>query len=130
MAYPVKLFIYDLSGGMAKRFAPLFGIDFEIEGIWHTSIVVHGMEVFFGSEGIQYCKPGGTAMRSDRAQLLRVILITNGTVLVGTLSTRPATTSSLRATVAKMQTPSAVPDHASNEHLRRHACDDAREHIF
>jgi len=62
MAYPVKLFIYDLSGGMAKRFAPLFGIDFEIEGIWHTSIVVHGMEVFFGSEGIQYCKPGGTAM--------------------------------------------------------------------
>lgn len=62
MAHPVKLYIYDLSGGLAKRFAPMFGIDFDIEGIWHTSVVVHGMEVFFGSDGIQFSQPGGTSL--------------------------------------------------------------------
>jgi len=60
MSFPVELYIYDLSGGLARQFAPMFGLD--IDGVWHTSIVVHGMEVFFGSEGIQHCKPGGTSM--------------------------------------------------------------------
>lgn len=62
MAHPVKLHIYDLSGGLAKRFAPMFGINFDLEGIWHTSIVVHGMEVFFGSEGVQFSEPGTTSL--------------------------------------------------------------------
>jgi hypothetical protein len=61
-AFPVELYIYDLSNGMARQFAPLFGINFEIEGIWHTSLVVHGSEWFFGSQGIQICSPGGTSM--------------------------------------------------------------------
>ena len=61
-AFPVELYIYDLSNGMARQFAPIFGINFEIEGIWHTSLVVHGFEWFFGSQGIQTCSPGGTSM--------------------------------------------------------------------
>ena len=68
MAHPVNLYIYDLSGGLAKRFAPMFGIDFDIEGIWHTSVVVHGMEVFFGSDGIQFSQPGGTSLGSPLLQ--------------------------------------------------------------
>lgn len=28
-----------------------------IDGIWHTSIFAYGMEYFFGSNGIQTCKP-------------------------------------------------------------------------
>lgn len=28
-----------------------------IEGIWHTAIVVFGKEHFFGSNGISICKP-------------------------------------------------------------------------
>ncbi len=61
-AFPVEIYIYDLSNGMARQFAPFFGINFEIEGIWHTSLVVHGLEWFFGSQGIQTCNPGGTSM--------------------------------------------------------------------
>lgn len=62
MSFPVELYIYDLSGGLAMQFAPMFGLD--IKGVWHTSIVVHGTEVFFGGEGIQRCTPGGTSMGS------------------------------------------------------------------
>lgn len=64
-AFPVELYIYDLSNGMARQFAPFFGINFEIEGIWHTSLVVHGLEWFFGSQGIQTCNPGGTLRQEN-----------------------------------------------------------------
>ncbi|KAB0399867.1 hypothetical protein E2I00_012884 [Balaenoptera physalus] len=34
----------------------------QLEGIWHTSIVVHKDEFFFGSGGISSCPPGGTLL--------------------------------------------------------------------
>lgn len=53
--HPVKLFVYDLSNGMARALSPqLLGIP--IEGVWHTSVVVHNTEVFY-SAGIQKTKP-------------------------------------------------------------------------
>ncbi|KAH8916409.1 DUF862-domain-containing protein [Atractiella rhizophila] len=53
---PVTLYIYDLSAGMAKQLSmPLTGK--QIDGIWHTSIVAHGVEVFYG-HGISIVKPG------------------------------------------------------------------------
>uniref|UniRef100_A0AC11CKQ3 Desumoylating isopeptidase 1 n=1 Tax=Ovis aries TaxID=9940 RepID=A0AC11CKQ3_SHEEP len=34
----------------------------QLEGIWHTSIVVHKDEFFFGSGGISSCPPGRTLL--------------------------------------------------------------------
>ncbi|KAJ6619539.1 PPPDE putative peptidase domain-containing protein [Mycena sp. CBHHK59/15] len=67
MASPVKLYIYDLSNGMAKSLsAQLTGR--QIDGIWHTSIVVFGKEVFYG-QGINTTAPG----RSHHGQPLQVV---------------------------------------------------------
>ena len=38
MAYPVKLYIYDLSQGMARSLGPALGLH-DLEGVWHTAIV-------------------------------------------------------------------------------------------
>ena len=69
MGYKVELYIYDLSAGMARNIGPMLGgfagalgLNFEIEGIWHTAIVVHNTEWFFGGGGIEHCPPGGTIM--------------------------------------------------------------------
>ena len=32
--------------------------------MWHTAIVLHGKEYFFGGGGIEWCRPGGTVMGS------------------------------------------------------------------
>ena len=54
----VELLVYDLSRGMAATMSlPLTGI--QIDGIWHTSIVVHGIEWFFG-QGIANARPRTT----------------------------------------------------------------------
>nr|XP_053640138.1 uncharacterized protein LOC128694183 [Cherax quadricarinatus] len=34
----------------------------QIEGIWHTGVVAYGREYFFGSGGIESCRPGGTIL--------------------------------------------------------------------
>ena len=67
MKYRVELYIYDLSRGMARQLVPMLGLgamglNFDIEGIWHTAIVVHNNEWFFGGGGIEHCTPGGTMM--------------------------------------------------------------------
>ena len=65
MAYPVEVFIYDLSQGMAKTLGPSLGLP-NLEGVWHTSIVVHGTEFYFGSTGIQNYVPGKTKFGQPR----------------------------------------------------------------
>ncbi|XP_007523486.1 desumoylating isopeptidase 1 [Erinaceus europaeus] len=59
--YPVKLYVYDLSKGLARRLSPMM-LGKQLEGIWHTSIVVHKDEFYFGAEGISSCPPGGTML--------------------------------------------------------------------
>ncbi|XP_030891499.1 desumoylating isopeptidase 1 isoform X1 [Leptonychotes weddellii] len=54
--YPVKLYVYDLSKGLARRLSPIM-LGKQLEGIWHTSIVVHKDEFYFGSSGISSCPP-------------------------------------------------------------------------
>lgn len=57
----VYVYIYDLTKGMARAMSlPLLGK--QIEGVWHTGIVVFGQEWFFGGGGIQSCPPCGTIM--------------------------------------------------------------------
>lgn len=76
MASPVKLYVYDLSQGMAKQMSmALTGrqigrsstmptrmtqphtLVIDLDGIWHTSVVVYGVEYFYG-QGIMTAAPG------------------------------------------------------------------------
>ncbi|KAL9544109.1 hypothetical protein MBANPS3_007793 [Mucor bainieri] len=58
MSEPVKLYVYDLSQGMARSMSrQLTGK--QIDGIWHTSVVVFGQEFYFG-QGIMTSIPGTT----------------------------------------------------------------------
>ena len=45
---------------MARQFSPLVG--FNLEAIWHTSVVCHGREWFFGSMGVETCAPKTTML--------------------------------------------------------------------
>jgi len=58
---PVHLYIYDLSQGMAKMLSPML-LGRTIDAIYHTAIVVHGREYFYGGEGITYCPPKTTML--------------------------------------------------------------------
>jgi len=55
------LYIYDLSQGMARSLGPALGLH-DLEGVWHTAIVVHNTEIFFGGSGIEHCLPGTTML--------------------------------------------------------------------
>jgi hypothetical protein len=61
MSYPVQVYIYDLSQGMARQMGPALGLH-DLEGVWHTGIVIHNMEIFFGGGGIEHCLPGTTML--------------------------------------------------------------------
>ncbi|PKY00080.1 thioredoxin [Aspergillus campestris IBT 28561] len=54
----VELYVYDLSKGLARMYSlPLTGT--QIDAIYHTSLVVSGVEYYFG-HGIQTAAPGST----------------------------------------------------------------------
>ncbi|KAF9005982.1 thioredoxin family protein [Cyathus striatus] len=56
MTTPVKLYVYDLSNGLARQLSmQLTGR--QMDGIWHTSVVVFGKEIFYG-QGINITAPG------------------------------------------------------------------------
>ncbi|PWN48675.1 DUF862-domain-containing protein [Violaceomyces palustris] len=57
--HPVELYVYDLSGGMASQLS-LALTGKQMDGIWHTSVVVLGSEYFFG-QGISIARPPGTS---------------------------------------------------------------------
>eukprot|EP01084_Bolivina_argentea_P120107 212905_1 len=56
--YPVRIFVYDLSQGMASSYSQQL-IGKQVDGIWHTSIIVYEKEYFYGG-GIQSDNPGQT----------------------------------------------------------------------
>jgi hypothetical protein len=44
---PVHLYIYDLSRGLARSLSQGL-IGRQIDGIWHTSVVCYGYEIYYG----------------------------------------------------------------------------------
>jgi len=46
---------------MARSLGPALGLH-DLEGVWHTAIVVHNTEIFFGGSGIEHCLPGTTML--------------------------------------------------------------------
>jgi hypothetical protein len=52
----VQAYLYDISQGMARSMSPMI-LGTQIEAIWHSGIVVFGLEVFFGG-GVSVGVPG------------------------------------------------------------------------
>ncbi|KAH9065328.1 DUF862-domain-containing protein [Lactarius vividus] len=67
MSHSVKLYVYDLSNGLARTMSPQF-LGRQIDGIWHTSVVVFNREIFYGM-GIQIAAPG----QSHHGQPLQIL---------------------------------------------------------
>ncbi|CAF0844096.1 unnamed protein product [Didymodactylos carnosus] len=56
MPSAVKLYIYDISNGLASALgSSLLGK--QIDGVWHTGVGVYGKEYLFGSSGISFTGP-------------------------------------------------------------------------
>lgn len=54
----VKLYMYDLSNGMAKKLGSWLSTE-ELDGVWHTSVVVFGQEYYFNGD-LVHVSPGET----------------------------------------------------------------------
>ncbi|KAF1355802.1 DUF862-domain-containing protein [Lizonia empirigonia] len=54
----VQLYVYDLSQGLARSMSRQF-LGIQIDAVYHTSIVLEGIEYYFGG-GIQTCRAGAT----------------------------------------------------------------------
>jgi desumoylating isopeptidase 1 len=54
----VQLYVYDLTQGLARQLSQQF-LGTHIDAVYHTSIVLDGIEYFFG-QGIQSCAAGST----------------------------------------------------------------------
>ena len=82
MTFPVTLYVYDLSQGMARSLGPALGLP-DLEGVWHTAVVVHNTEIFFGGSGIEHCLPGTTMLGNP----LQTISLGNTSIDMPTLTT-------------------------------------------
>ncbi|OAL46400.1 DUF862-domain-containing protein [Pyrenochaeta sp. DS3sAY3a] len=54
----VQLYVYDLSNGLARSLSQQF-LGTHIDAVYHTSIVLDGIEYYFG-QGVQTCRAGAT----------------------------------------------------------------------
>ncbi|KAL1606336.1 hypothetical protein SLS60_003738 [Paraconiothyrium brasiliense] len=54
----VQLYVYDLSQGLARSMSRQF-LGIQIDAVYHTSIVLQGIEYYFG-QGVQTCRAGAT----------------------------------------------------------------------
>jgi hypothetical protein len=70
--FDVTLHLYDLSQGMAKQMSMAF-LGKQIDGIWHTGIVVYGREFFFGG-GIQDMPPQSVVAQFGMQPVQRLAL--------------------------------------------------------
>ncbi|KAI9846982.1 MAG: hypothetical protein M1837_003338 [Sclerophora amabilis] len=66
----VDLYIYDLSKGLARQYSGAF-LGVHIDAVYHTAIVMDGVEYFFGA-GIQTCAPPGATHHGRPLEILRL----------------------------------------------------------
>lgn len=79
----VLLYVYDLSNGFARLMSQgLLGK--HIDGVWHTSVVVNGVEEVYFGQGIQRAVPGTT----PHGQPLQVISLGCAAAYLALLSSR------------------------------------------
>lgn len=64
----VQLYIYDMTRGMAALMSQML-LGRHIEGVWHTAVVVHGREFFYGGHGITSCMPVSTRKHYQFAKI-------------------------------------------------------------
>lgn len=57
-AYPVRVYVYDLSHGLAAQYSPML-LGFKIDAVYHTSVVAYGRETYI-QQGIKSSLPGKT----------------------------------------------------------------------
>lgn len=57
-SFKVKVYVYDLSNGLAAAFAPLI-LGINIDAIYHTSVVIYNKEHYI-DQGIKISAPGKT----------------------------------------------------------------------
>lgn len=69
-SFDVLLYIYDLSKELAKSFKKILKGK-PLPGIWHTGLVAYGREYYFGSSGIESCRPGETIL-GEPDQILKL----------------------------------------------------------
>eukprot|EP00930_Biecheleria_cincta_P002071 TRINITY_DN10311_c1_g3_i2.p1 TRINITY_DN10311_c1_g3~~TRINITY_DN10311_c1_g3_i2.p1 ORF type:complete len:495 (+),score=90.72 TRINITY_DN10311_c1_g3_i2:147-1631(+) len=62
--WPVTLHLYDLSRGFATMLGPML-LSKDLEGVWHTGLVVFGKEYYFGGD-IFYDTPANTGFGTPR----------------------------------------------------------------
>jgi hypothetical protein len=62
--WQVTLHLYDLSKGVARAISPWLMHE-QLEGVWHTGLVVYGKEYYFGGD-IFYDTPGETGFGTPR----------------------------------------------------------------
>lgn len=66
----VELYVYDLSNGLARSLSlPLTGR--QIDGIWHTSVVLWNREIYYG-QGILEVSPPGTTHHGNPVQKIEL----------------------------------------------------------
>jgi hypothetical protein len=68
MGRPVELYVYDLTQGMARSISPML-LGQQIEGVWHTGLVLDGVEYFYG-QGINKARAGTTMFGAPLKKLL------------------------------------------------------------
>lgn len=57
-SWNVELYIYDLTHGTARMMSKVL-LGRQLDGVWHTSVVIYGREIFYSSRGITSCVPVG-----------------------------------------------------------------------
>ncbi|CAG9802562.1 unnamed protein product [Chironomus riparius] len=67
----VELYIYDMTQGMARMMSPLL-LGRQVDGIWHTAVVVFGREYFYGSHGISAVPPGSVSILGSPTKVEKI----------------------------------------------------------
>lgn len=66
--HPVKVYVYDLSHGLAAVYSPMI-LGTPIEAIYHTSVVIYGKEYYI-DQGIKMCQTPGTTKYGHPKEVL------------------------------------------------------------